>query len=622
MVSPERIYDLEPGEDIQSVPRLLVPWSSRTAIFFGNLRDLIFPRPKPRLLVTSAPGIFWKDVFVERPLAKRFIFDSYALHALAVLAVYFVFSSPLFWNQRLPSRDPYTHTTIEYYSVSEYLPPMRSAARPTTHSVKGEPAYAKQEIISVPPEPDNSTQTIVTPDVKLITKHVPLPNMMAWKNEADPIQPLAASADLNPHPKLFTPPDIIAPAPDDVPRSRRDLQFQQAVVVRPAPEDLPNSHRRLPVMEADVVKPAPELPAGARSRMISPVQPSVIEPPPTPDGLRRSPGAMNVGKLSPSVSEPKLPVTEQRASLGSAGGGGAASAPAASAQPQAPPPPSAQGLGNSRGSGQLIALSAQPAPVLGPIEVPRGSRRGVFAAGPSGTLGAPGTPNIEAKPSDNTASSGASGNAAGATATSNHVPEGIYVGGGPSAPATGTVVAPGPPAAAPKPEPTLRDKLLGLMRGASADIPRTPPPPAPPKPEGETKIEDKVFGEKRYYSMILNMPNLNSSVGSWIVRFAELKPTKEQAELSAPVALNKVDPAYPAELIRDRVEGTVVLYAVIRADGVVDNVRVLQSVDDRLDKSAMSALRRWHFRPGTKQGAAIDIEAVVQIPFRVAKLKN
>lgn len=158
------------------------------------------------------------------------------------------------------------------------------------------------------------------------------------------------------------------------------------------------------------------------------------------------------------------------------------------------------------------------------------------------------------------------------------------------------------------------------MRGATTDVSKVPPPAVPPKP-AEPKIEDRVFGDKKYYSMILNMPNLNSSAGSWIVRFAELHPTEKQIELSAPVALNKVDPAYPAELVRDKVEGTVVLYAVIRADGVVDSVRVLQSVDDRLDKSAIMALQRWKFRPGTKKGLPVDIEAVVQIPFRIASLK-
>ena len=141
----------------------------------------------------------------------------------------------------------------------------------------------------------------------------------------------------------------------------------------------------------------------------------------------------------------------------------------------------------------------------------------------------------------------------------------------------------------------------------------------PSRPEG--KVEDQVFGPKRYYTMALNMPNLTSAGGSWIIRFAELQENSVKGELTAPVATLKVDPAYPAELIREQVEGTVTLYAVIHADGTVADVRVLRGVDDRLDENARTALLRWHFRPATKNGSAVELEAVVQIPFRTRKIQ-
>jgi len=49
------------------------------------------------------------------------------------------------------------------------------------------------------------------------------------------------------------------------------------------------------------------------------------------------------------------------------------------------------------------------------------------------------------------------------------------------------------------------------------------------------------------------------------------------------------------------------------------DVRVLQGLDDRLDENAKKAITRWHFRPATKNGSPIDLEAVVQIPFAVKK---
>jgi TonB family protein len=137
-----------------------------------------------------------------------------------------------------------------------------------------------------------------------------------------------------------------------------------------------------------------------------------------------------------------------------------------------------------------------------------------------------------------------------------------------------------------------------------------------------TDIDRWIFGDKKFYAMTLNMPNLNSAGGSWVIRFAELNPKEAKGDLTAPEATQKVDPAYPLELMRRNVQGTVTLYAVIRNDGSVSDVRVLRGVDDQLDQYARAALTRWHFRPATKNGAAVDLEAVVMIPFKPVRLKS
>jgi len=116
------------------------------------------------------------------------------------------------------------------------------------------------------------------------------------------------------------------------------------------------------------------------------------------------------------------------------------------------------------------------------------------------------------------------------------------------------------------------------------------------------------------------MPNLNSITGSWIMRFARLnsEPGREE-DISAPEPLSKVDPAYPISMMQDRVQGTVTLYAIIRSNGTVGDVRILDGFDARLDENARLALERWKFRPGTRNGAPVDVEAVVRVPFKLAK---
>src|SRR6202041_1895959 len=103
----------------------------------------------------------------------------------------------------------------------------------------------------------------------------------------------------------------------------------------------------------------------------------------------------------------------------------------------------------------------------------------------------------------------------------------------------------------------------------------------------------------RVYTMNVNMPNLSSATGSWILNFAELRrgdaggPHITSTDLASPVPVRKVDPKYPPTLVADRVEGEVVLYAVIGKDGSVGEIQVVHGVDDQLDENSKAALAQW-----------------------------
>jgi len=71
--------------------------------------------------------------------------------------------------------------------------------------------------------------------------------------------------------------------------------------------------------------------------------------------------------------------------------------------------------------------------------------------------------------------------------------------------------------------------------------------------------------------------------------------------------------------MQDHVQGTVTLYAIIHSDGTVGDVRILDGFDARLDENARLALEKWKFRPGTRNGTPVDVEAVVKVPFKLAK---
>jgi len=147
---------------------------------------------------------------------------------------------------------------------------------------------------------------------------------------------------------------------------------------------------------------------------------------------------------------------------------------------------------------------------------------------------------------------------------------------------------------------------------------RTGPPNFAALPAGAQP--EQIFASKKIYKMLVNMPNLNSATGSWILNFSELRmnsegPRTASSDVSAPGPLRKIDPKYPPTLIKERVEGEVVLYAVIRRDGSIDSIQLVRGIDEKLDANAMEALSQWKFRPATKQGTPVELEAIVHIPF-------
>ncbi len=85
-----------------------------------------------------------------------------------------------------------------------------------------------------------------------------------------------------------------------------------------------------------------------------------------------------------------------------------------------------------------------------------------------------------------------------------------------------------------------------------------------------------------------------------------------------PEPVRKVDPRYVPDAVNERVEGIVRLAAVIRKDGHIDTVELLKHLDDRLDRTAEEALAKWIFEPAHRDGTPVDVDAVFEIPFRLA----
>ncbi len=171
--------------------------------------------------------------------------------------------------------------------------------------------------------------------------------------------------------------------------------------------------------------------------------------------------------------------------------------------------------------------------------------------------------------------------------------------------------------------PTSRENLLAAGRPVITTAPD--PPASPPKPIlGAVRVSsgpDPRFEGRSVFTVALQMPNVTSYSGSWILWYAERKgPPGEAPDILAPSPLRKVDPVYDLSAVDDRVEGKVQLSAVIHTDGYVYGITILRGVDARLDNSAVAALRKWEFEPARRDGVPVDVDVVIEIPFRLRPL--
>lgn len=85
-----------------------------------------------------------------------------------------------------------------------------------------------------------------------------------------------------------------------------------------------------------------------------------------------------------------------------------------------------------------------------------------------------------------------------------------------------------------------------------------------------------------------------------------------------PVPLYKPLPAYTEEARKARAEGIVLIQAVVRKDGSVDSFKILRGLGYGLDESAINTIAtKWRFKPGTRNGMPVDVQANIEVTFRL-----
>ena len=88
--------------------------------------------------------------------------------------------------------------------------------------------------------------------------------------------------------------------------------------------------------------------------------------------------------------------------------------------------------------------------------------------------------------------------------------------------------------------------------------------------------------------------------------------------VTMPQILQQTVPSYTDDAIKAKVQGIVILQAVIRKNGRVDSFKVLRGLGYGLEEKAIQEIAaQWRFRPGTLQGQPVDVLATIEVQFNL-----
>lgn len=88
-------------------------------------------------------------------------------------------------------------------------------------------------------------------------------------------------------------------------------------------------------------------------------------------------------------------------------------------------------------------------------------------------------------------------------------------------------------------------------------------------------------------------------------------------DVVAPVSIEKSQPAYPEEARKAKHQGRVILRMAINAEGVIEDVEVIEGQPYGLSEAAVASAKTWRFKPALHKGKPVGVLYMVTINFRL-----
>jgi len=95
------------------------------------------------------------------------------------------------------------------------------------------------------------------------------------------------------------------------------------------------------------------------------------------------------------------------------------------------------------------------------------------------------------------------------------------------------------------------------------------------------------------------------------------KPLTSGSTVRPPTVAARSEPQYTDFARRARVSGSVVMNIVVRKDGSVEIIGVIEGLGFGLDEAAQSTLQQWRFHPGIRDGRPMDVPLYMEVTLNL-----
>lgn len=158
---------------------------------------------------------------------------------------------------------------------------------------------------------------------------------------------------------------------------------------------------------------------------------------------------------------------------------------------------------------------------------------------------------------------------------------------------------------------TMATKKANVGKNISGNVMSLFPPPPPPPPPWSSAASNGLLGVP---------PTPRGGVmGGRIISPAMGGPQRIQVTqgVSQGLLVKKVEPVYPPLARQARIQGTVVLRALIGKDGSIESL-TMESGHPMLVPAAIDAVKQWQYKPYIFNGQAAEVETTILVDFELA----